>query len=111
MVWPRVKEGRGGYHQEDVKHASAGKEKKGRPNIRWFDNTANAMKEYKLTKDMAQNRNAWHMKATAGPLLHGGLWREGWRIGPTTQYNCQEWDTLTCCQQICLFSQCCKHYC
>ena len=29
MVWPRVKEGRGGYHQEDVKHASARKEKKG----------------------------------------------------------------------------------
>ena len=28
MVWSRVKEGRGGYHQEDVKHASAGKEKK-----------------------------------------------------------------------------------
>ena len=27
MVWPRVKEGRGGYHQEDVKHASARKEK------------------------------------------------------------------------------------
>ena len=29
MVWPHVKEGRGGYHQEDVKHASARKEKKG----------------------------------------------------------------------------------
>ena len=28
MVWPRVKEGRGGYHQEDVKHASVRKEKK-----------------------------------------------------------------------------------
>ena len=27
MVWPRVKEGRGGNHQEDVKHASARKEK------------------------------------------------------------------------------------
>ena len=25
MVWPRVKEGRGGYHHEDVKHASARK--------------------------------------------------------------------------------------
>ena len=29
MVWSRVKEGRGAYHQEDVKHASARKEKKG----------------------------------------------------------------------------------
>ena len=29
MGWPRFKEGRGGYHQEDVKHASARKEKKG----------------------------------------------------------------------------------
>ena len=28
MVWQRVKEGRGGYRQEDVKHASPGKEKK-----------------------------------------------------------------------------------
>ena len=28
MVWPRVKEGSGGYHQEDVKHASTRKEKK-----------------------------------------------------------------------------------
>ena len=29
MVWPRVKEGSGGYHQEDVTHASSRKEKKG----------------------------------------------------------------------------------
>ena len=30
------------------------------------------MKENKMTKDMAQNRNVWHMKTKAGPLLHGG---------------------------------------
>ena len=29
MVWPRVKEGRGGYHQEDDNYAGTGKEKKG----------------------------------------------------------------------------------
>ena len=81
----------GGYNQEDVKNTSAGKEKKRRPNKRWLDNTADDMKEYKMTKDMAQNRIAWHMKATAGPLLHGGLWIR--RVGNTTQYNCQEWDT------------------
>ena len=31
MIWPRVKEGMGAYLQDDVKHASAVKEKKGRP--------------------------------------------------------------------------------
>ena len=72
MVWPRVKEGRGGYHQEDVKHASARKEKKGRPNKRWLDNIREDMKEYKMTEDMAQNRSVWHVKIKAGPLLHGG---------------------------------------
>ena len=29
MVWPSVREGMGGYHQEDIKHANAQKEKKG----------------------------------------------------------------------------------
>ena len=67
------KEGRGGYHKEDVKHSSAGKEKKGRPKKeRWLDNFRDDMKEYKMTKDMAQNRRVWHMKTKAGPLLHGG---------------------------------------
>ena len=31
IVWPRVTEGRGGYHQTDVKHRSTGKGKKGGP--------------------------------------------------------------------------------
>ena len=66
------KEGRGGYHQEDVKHACARKEKKGRPNKRWLDNIREGMKEYKMTEDMAQNRSVWHVKIKAGPLLHGG---------------------------------------
>ena len=72
MVWPCVKEGRGGYHQEDVKHASARKEKKGRPKKRWLDNIREDMKEYKMTEDMAQNRSEWHVKIKTGPLLHGG---------------------------------------
>ena len=29
------------------------------------------MKEYKMMKEMAQNRSVWHMKTKAGPLLHG----------------------------------------
>ena len=58
-------------HQQDVKHASAGKDKKG-PNNRWLGNIRDDMKEYKMTKDMAQNRSAWHMKTKAGSLLHGG---------------------------------------
>ena len=37
---------REGYHQEDVKHASGGKEKKG-PNKRLVDNIRDDMKEYK----------------------------------------------------------------
>ena len=31
MVWPRFKEGRGGYHQGDDNYAGAGKEKMGGP--------------------------------------------------------------------------------
>ena len=36
MVWPHVKEGSGGYHQEDAKYEL--KEKKGRPKKRSLDN-------------------------------------------------------------------------
>ena len=28
MVWPRVREGRGGYHQEEDNYAGAGEEEK-----------------------------------------------------------------------------------
>ena len=42
-----MKEGRGGNHQEDIKHASAGKEKKGRPRKRWLDNIR---EEYKTAE-------------------------------------------------------------
>ena len=60
---------RGGYHQEDVKYASTQKEQKGRPNKRWQDNIRDDMKEYNVTGDMTQNRNVWHIKTQAGPLL------------------------------------------
>ena len=30
------------------------------------------MKEYEMSKDMAQNLSVWHMKTEACPLLHGG---------------------------------------
>ena len=38
---------------------------------RWLDNIRDDMKDYEMTEDM-KNRSAWHMKITAGPLLHGG---------------------------------------
>ena len=66
MAWPRVKEGRGGYHQEDVKHARAWKYKKGRHKKRWLNNIRDDMNEYKMTKYMEQNRSVWHMKTKAG---------------------------------------------
>ena len=71
MVWPRVKEGKTRYHQEDAKHASAWKEKKGRPKKRWLENIRDDMTVYKMTEDMAQKQSVWHMKTKAGPLLHG----------------------------------------
>ena len=37
---------RGGYRQEDVKHAQ-GKRRRGRPNKRWLDNIRDDMKEKK----------------------------------------------------------------
>ena len=54
MVWPRVKEGRGGYHQEDVKHASARREKKGKAQEKMVGQYQEDMKEYRMTEDMAQ---------------------------------------------------------
>ena len=53
----RVKEGRGGYHQEDVKHANAGVGENRSPRKRWLVNIRDYMKEYNMTDDMAQNRN------------------------------------------------------
>ena len=69
MTWPHVKEGRGGYHHEDVKHASAEKENKnkGMPNKRWLRNMREDMEEYNVTEEMADNRSVWHMK-----IIHGG---------------------------------------
>ena len=63
--------GRGGYHEEDVKCASAAKQKKERRKKRWLDNIMENMKEHIVTHDMAQNPSAWHMETNAGPLLHG----------------------------------------
>ena len=44
MVWPRDKDGRGGYHREDVKHESAGREKRGEAKKIWQDNIMDGMK-------------------------------------------------------------------
>ena len=41
------------YQQYDVKHASAGKEKKGSPMKRWLGNIRDDMKAGKMTKYMA----------------------------------------------------------
>ena len=46
-----------------------GKRRSGRPKKRWLDNIRDDMKDYKVTKCMAQNRSAWHMKTNAGILL------------------------------------------
>ena len=64
MVWPRVKAGRGGYNQEDVKDASAGKEKKGRPKKRYL-HIRDYRKEYEMTEGLTQNGNVWRMKTKA----------------------------------------------
>ena len=42
------------------------------PKKRWIDNIREDMKEYKMTKDMVQNRSVSHIKIKACPLLHGG---------------------------------------
>ena len=73
MVWPRVKEGRGGYRQYDVKHASTGKRRRGGP-IRYhysLDTIRDDMEEYEMTQHFAPNRSVWYMKTNARPLLHG----------------------------------------
>ena len=44
------------YHQEDVKHAGAGKEKKGEAQEE-MAGLHQGMKEYKMTEDMARNRS------------------------------------------------------
>ena len=54
-----------------------GKRRRGRPTNRWLGNIRDDMKEYKMTKDMAQNPSVWHMKTKVGPLLHGGGLRMG----------------------------------
>ena len=87
----RGKRRRGGHHQEDVKHAGAGKEKKVRPNKRWLDTIRDDTKECNMTKCVTHEdkgrpittcrrpivekvRSVWHMKTKVGPLLHvGGL--------------------------------------
>ena len=54
MVRPRDKEGRKGrIPQEDGEYA--GKWNKGRPKKRSIDNMTEDMKEYKMTKEMAEN--------------------------------------------------------
>ena len=52
-----------GHHQYDVKHASAGNAKKGRPKKIWLDHIDDDMNEYNTTEDMTQNRSVWRMKA------------------------------------------------
>ena len=93
MVCQRLREG-GGYHQEDVKHASAGKEKKGRPKKRQPDNIRDTMKEYTMTEEMAQNRIVWHMKKKRRPIATwsrpiGGKMRRRRLLRPS--------DAVVCC--------------
>ena len=64
MVWPRVKEGRGGYHQEYANTQVPGK-RRSRPKKEMAAHQ-DAMKEYKMTEDMAQNGSVWHMETKTG---------------------------------------------
>ena len=50
-----------------------GKRRKGRPKKRWLDNISDDMKEYKMTKDMAQNRRVWHTKTKGRTIT---TWRK-----------------------------------
>ena len=54
MVSSRVKEGRGGYHQEYCKHASVEKEKKGRLRRRWLE-TSGMTRKSTMAKGMTLN--------------------------------------------------------
>ena len=56
MVWPRVKDARGQYHQEDVNYIQVqGERRRGRPKKGWLDNIREDMKEYNMTQDTAEN--------------------------------------------------------
>ena len=82
MVWPRVKEGRGVYHRDDAKCASAGNEKKGRPKKIWLDNSRVDTKGHDMTTYIAESPSVWHMELKAGTILHGG----GIRVRNTHPY-------------------------
>ena len=49
-----------------------GKRRRETLNKRWLDNIREDMKKYNITKDMAENRSAWHMKSKADTILHDG---------------------------------------
>ena len=74
MVWSRVKERRGGYHQEDDNDAGAGKEK------RRLDNIQDDMKEYNVTEEMAENQSLVHVKIKTPAI---STWRR--HIGEKTK--------------------------
>ena len=46
MVWPRAKEGSRGCYQEDVKHASTGKDNKERTKKIWLENIREDMNRW-----------------------------------------------------------------
>ena len=61
---------RGGYHQEDVKHAGAGKEK---AQEKMASKNQGGHVWHRMTEDMAQNQSVRHMKTMAGSLVQG-IW-------------------------------------
>ena len=58
-----------------------GKRRSGRPEKRWLHTIGDDMNEYKMTKDMANNRIAWHVDTKAGPLLLGGIGEKERNLG------------------------------
>ena len=48
-----------------------GKRRRGRPRLRWIDNTREGMTIYELTADMTENRQYWKMMVNTGPRRSG----------------------------------------
>ena len=48
-----------------------GKRRRGRPRLRWTDNTREDMTKYKLTADMTENRQYWKLVVKTGPRRSG----------------------------------------
>ena len=72
MVWPRVKEGGGGYLQEDVKHANARKEKKGEAQEKMVGQYQGGHERVQDDGRQGTKSKCVAQKIKAGPFLHGG---------------------------------------